>query len=220
MVSLRDLIQRNTNQQIKRPIVVSVINMKGGVGKSTITAMLARHAALRKNLKVLVVDLDPQANLSQAFMPERAYMQFLDNKRPSIVDVFRGAVWSPGSGNSRGVTKSDVVIQDTAGGLGGPNVQLIPSQFNFSDDLVNSTRTDRYALAKFLARRSFADRDLILIDCAPTESALTMAAYARLVTSWCRSFHNTSPQLDSPCLTSRSANSEAKTTEPPLTYWA
>lgn len=173
MASLVDI--RNINQQIKRPIVVSVINMKGGVGKSTITAMLARHAALRENLKVLVVDLDPQANLSQAFMLER-YNQFLDDKRPSIVDVFRGHVWSTWSGSPQSVTKSHVLVENTD--LGGPNVQLIPSQFNFADDLVNSTRTDTHALAKFLARRSFADRDLILIDCAPTESALTMAAYS------------------------------------------
>ncbi|MCY4137408.1 MAG: ParA family protein, partial [Rhodobacteraceae bacterium] len=44
-----------------------MINMKGGVGKTTTVALLGRHAAL-KNLRVLVVDLDPQANLSQAYM--------------------------------------------------------------------------------------------------------------------------------------------------------
>jgi chromosome partitioning protein len=42
---------------------VSLINMKGGVGKTTLTFNLAWYCAWRTNLKVLAVDLDPQANL-------------------------------------------------------------------------------------------------------------------------------------------------------------
>ena len=38
------------------PIVVSIINLKGGVGKTTVAALLARYAA-RMNLNVLAVDL-------------------------------------------------------------------------------------------------------------------------------------------------------------------
>ncbi len=47
--------------------VVSLINMKGGVGKSTLTVNLAWHYSCYSNWKknVLVVDLDPQFNASQ-----------------------------------------------------------------------------------------------------------------------------------------------------------
>lgn len=69
------------------PVCVSVINMKGGVGKSTIAALLCHYAP--SNLDVLAIDLDPQANLSQALMGDR-YWQFLDNKSPSIVEIFKG----------------------------------------------------------------------------------------------------------------------------------
>ena len=54
------------------PICISIINMKGGVGKTTIAVSLARTAALRwvrsgsSDRRVLAIDLDPQANLSQA----------------------------------------------------------------------------------------------------------------------------------------------------------
>ena len=70
------------------PVCVSVINMKGGVGKTTTVALLGRHAAYA-DLRVLVVDLDPQANLSQAYMGN-AYVQFLESEEPSIVEVFDG----------------------------------------------------------------------------------------------------------------------------------
>ncbi len=72
------------------PICVSVINMKGGVGKTTVAALLARHAARTRNLDVLAVDLDPQSNLSQALMRASAYTDFISSGEPSIVEVFRG----------------------------------------------------------------------------------------------------------------------------------
>ena len=71
------------------PLCVAVINLKGGVGKTTIAALLGRHAVGALGLKVLAVDLDPQANLSQAYM-RRTYRQFISSSRPSMVEVFSG----------------------------------------------------------------------------------------------------------------------------------
>lgn len=47
--------------------IISVINYKGGVGKTTVTANLAAELAYR-NYKVLMIDLDPQASLTFSFM--------------------------------------------------------------------------------------------------------------------------------------------------------
>ena len=44
-------------------LITSVINEKGGVGKSTTVATLG-HALAQSGLRVLLVDLDPQANLT------------------------------------------------------------------------------------------------------------------------------------------------------------
>ncbi len=153
------------------PICVSVINMKGGVGKTTIAALLARHAAEKLNLKVLAVDLDPQANLSQALMGSSAYKQFIDNRAPSIVEVFEGYMPpTPSNPSPNPLDVGDVIQRILA------NLHVIPSRFDFSNHLVNSIGTNQRVLAQLIAN-NFQDRDLVVIDCAPTESIFTQAAY-------------------------------------------
>ena len=156
------------------PICVSVINMKGGVGKTTIAALLGRYASLQRDLKVLAIDLDPQANLSQAFMRE-TYKAFLDHQRPSIVELFRGHLPpGPSASSPSSLNLKDMLVRNTP--LGGPNLELIPSRFDFSDNLIESVRPDPRVLAGLIATE-FGDRDIIIIDCAPTESIFTQAAY-------------------------------------------
>ncbi len=129
------------------PISVSVINLKGGVGKSTIAALLARYAS-RRGRKVLAIDMDPQANLSQAFM-WNGYKKFLKDRRPSIVEVFREyRPPSPGMGSPSRLDPADVVVDV------GPNLQLIPSRFDFSDNLVGGIRPDPVSLRQFWGQRS------------------------------------------------------------------
>jgi chromosome partitioning protein len=52
-------------------VCVSLINMKGGVGKTTLATQIAWHAARQLDKKVLLIDLDPQANASQSVMSPR-----------------------------------------------------------------------------------------------------------------------------------------------------
>ena len=153
------------------PICISVINMKGGVGKTTIAALLGRHAAQVRNLKVLTIDLDPQANLSQALMGSNSYKRFIDRNAPSIVEVFEGYVPpTPGTPSPSPLDVHDAVHMIS------PNLHLIPSRFDFSSHLIKSIGTNQRILAGLIAN-NFQDRDLIIIDCAPTESIFTQTAY-------------------------------------------
>ena len=142
------------------PIVVCVINLKGGVGKSTITALLARRAFGDKKKDVLAIDLDPQANLSQGLM-RATYNSFLASKRPSVVEILNGYVPpspSRGSAIPTGVnTGVETILSD-----GNRTLQLIPSRFDFSDALVDTARPDPRVLAKHLSDK-FQDKDLIQI---------------------------------------------------------
>ena len=153
------------------PVCVSVINMKGGVGKTTIAALLSRYAFRPLNLDVLAIDLDPQANLSQAFM-RGSYRQFIDDQSPSIVEIFNGYQPPTSSSTSPGPLDVSGITVD----IGSQNLQVIPSRFDFSDNLVNSLTPDERILARFISH-NFQDKDLVIIDCAPTESIFTRAAY-------------------------------------------
>jgi cellulose biosynthesis protein BcsQ len=62
---------------------ITVINLKGDVGKPH-TAWLIASVCQERSLRVLVVDTDAQANLTNSFIPVR------DNK-PGIEDVFNPA---------------------------------------------------------------------------------------------------------------------------------
>lgn len=153
-------------------VAISVINMKGGVGKTTILALLCQKLA--RSYRVLAIDLDPQANLSQALMGEQGYKRFLDDQSPSVVEVFKGyqpphTAASPTSLSANGVARR---IRHSRKG----ELCIIPSRFDFSDNLVTASKTDEQALARYIAN-DLSDIDLIFIDCAPTESVLTRAAY-------------------------------------------
>jgi chromosome partitioning protein len=156
------------------PLTVCVINLKGGVGKSTIAALLARDAFGNRQKDVLAIDLDPQANLSQALM-SHDYNNFLTQRRPSIVEIFSG-YQPPATGRASASALAADAGVETITRWTDRSLQLIPSRFDFSDNLTNSLRPDPKVLARFLAG-NFQHKDLIIIDCAPTESVLTHAAY-------------------------------------------
>jgi hypothetical protein len=83
-----DLLDKlNEKGEQKMATVVSMINMKGGVGKTTLAIQLA-HIADQVNLRTLAIDLDPQSNLSQALMGPRAYIEHLALDKPTVVQIF------------------------------------------------------------------------------------------------------------------------------------
>jgi chromosome partitioning protein len=67
-----------------KPPVLTFFNNKGGVGKTSLVYHLAWMYS-EKNKTVLAVDLDPQANLTAAFLEEEALEEIWGNEEPSTI---------------------------------------------------------------------------------------------------------------------------------------
>lgn len=170
-MSINKTAQTGGNKMAK---VISFINMKGGVGKTTLATQLA-HSADQAGYRILAVDLDPQSNLSQSLMGAKKYVNHLKKGKPTIAQIFDDYVGPRGSsGAPRPIDLDEVIVKNT-GYWAKSTLDLIPSRLELSRTLKNPTGKER-RLAKALSRVS--DRyDLVIIDCAPTESILTDAAY-------------------------------------------
>ena len=65
---------------------VALINMKGGVGKSTLAVNLAWEMATDPwDKSVLVVDLDPQFNCSQYLVGANEIEDIISNEQPTVL---------------------------------------------------------------------------------------------------------------------------------------
>lgn len=157
-------------------IKVAVINMKGGVGKSTLCTNLAWHfSAMRAwSKRVLLVDLDPQFNASQYMLGVARYeREVIKGSAPTVWDIFEQQARTPGLRSSK--RKLTDAILNVATFRAGHYLRLIPSQLDLSFTLKNPSQKE-HLLSNFIADVE-NDYDLVLVDCAPTESVLTTAAY-------------------------------------------
>jgi len=153
---------------------VSLINMKGGVGKTTLAFNLAWYSAWQANLKVLAVDLDPQANLSQYFMGAIDYLNYIQGNNATVVDIFEQFSAPIITRNYNSLTPSNVIYKLHAWN-DGSLLHLIPSRLELAWTLKNPT--DKAQLLPQFLSQVIDKYDLIIIDCAPTESILTTSAY-------------------------------------------
>jgi chromosome partitioning protein len=164
--------------------VISVANMKGGVGKTTISVAVAQSLAkgqgARKPAKVLVIDLDAQANASFWLCGHAALTKQIDNgkaidsfledsvvfgKAPSLQDIVHPAkalsdklFVAPSSPNLRLVERELIVF------LSRRHRNLMEVERVVSDLLEQQLAQLRNAY------------DVIIFDTAPGISALTEAA--------------------------------------------
>ena len=139
--------------------IISVINQKGGVGKTTTVINLAAGLTM-KGKKILVIDLDPQGNATTGLG-----LSNTENSEVTIYSVLNG---------NKKITD---VIQPTKF----DNLNLVTSNVDLSGLEVETAGDSRraYKLKDELAsilNDSRASYDYIIIDCPPSLSLLTIMA--------------------------------------------
>ena len=156
-------------------VCVSLINMKGGVGKTTLASQIAWHATIQNDKKVLLIDLDPQANASQSVMSPQTWVKYLDAGDLTVADIFEQFTpTGTASGTPTALNPSNAIhkrVEYADGSL----LHIVPSRLELSWTLRNPTGKETL-LARFVSKVE-AKYDLIVIDCSPTDSILTDAAY-------------------------------------------
>ena len=139
--------------------IISIINQKGGVGKTTTVINLAAGLSM-KGKRILVIDLDPQGNATTG----------LGLSNTSSSD---NTIYSVLNGNK----KISEVIQNTSF----DNLNLITSNVDLSGLEVETAGDSRRAFKlkdelTSILNDSTATYDYILIDCPPSLSLLTVMA--------------------------------------------
>lgn len=156
---------------VRAVVVVAVLSLKGGVGKTS-TALGLAAAALHRAWRTLVVDLDPQANATTALTglapapgtagPDVAEV-LADPTREQVEAALVGSRWTSGRAGTPAVS--------------GPVVDVLPgsertARFDDPDPAAGRRNRLRSALRRAPGYR------LVVVDCPPSLGRLTRNALA------------------------------------------
>ncbi len=134
--------------------IISIVNQKGGVGKTTSAVNLAAGLGIQGK-KVLLLDIDPQGNTTSGYGIDRR------NVKVSSYDLLVG----------------DKTVKDAAIVTKFKNVTVVPSSMDLAGaeiELIDLDNRNEKLKQKLLPVRN--DYDFILIDCPPSLGLITINA--------------------------------------------
>jgi cellulose biosynthesis protein BcsQ len=160
---------------------ICVGNRQGGVGKSTVTMMLAHALAILGRKRVLVIDLDPQCNSSFAMIGSARWRKAVEENTTLATYMDRRMRGHP-------VRPTDFIHENAGdvseGGAAAITIDLMPSAIELDEGIqeaIADTRlADPFNAMNLYVRRLLDELDkrydFILLDCPPGLSPLVNAA--------------------------------------------
>lgn len=158
--------------------VISFINLKGGVGKTTTTVALAEFLTFEFGKKVLVIDLDPQTNATILLIDQDTWKNVNENNK-TIYQMFFDEL-----NKTKAFNINDAIIKNTTNLRGGnKNLHLLPSSIDLIDISDRLSELDENheindksipILSKHLTQELIDEYDYVLIDCPPNLGLITL----------------------------------------------
>ena len=133
--------------------IVSISNIKGGVGKTTTAAVLAAGLA-EKGYRVLLIDSDPQTNLTMCFLQEQT------DELSSLYDIY---------GDGESIEDVKVPVRD--------NLDLIIGDFELCNADIQFTKAGRLKMLKKAIKSIDGEYDFVIIDTPPNLGVLSLNAF-------------------------------------------
>ncbi|RWZ79815.1 MAG: ParA family protein [Candidatus Chaera renei] len=132
--------------------VIAITNQKGGVGKTTTAVNLAFYLA-KANKRVLLIDFDPQGNATSGLGVNK------QNLEKTVIDCIA----------------DDLPLSQAALPSRHKNLFIVPAVSHLANTEVELARAEkRFSRLKMAVEKINGDYDLVLIDCPPSLSLLTV----------------------------------------------
>ncbi|KRQ85786.1 Sporulation initiation inhibitor protein Soj [Caloramator mitchellensis] len=170
------------NETTKETYIISFMNMKGGVGKTTLCVNLADAISRKFDKSVLLIDFDPQANSTQYILKPEIYREIYDSEK-TVYRIYKALIEDNNrislvDGNANDdyeeCDEEDENIEDIIYKVS-EKFHLIPGDLNMVKIGKIADVNIQMSLSRFIDRIK-TKYDLIFIDCPPTHSIYTESA--------------------------------------------
>ena len=157
--------------------VISLINLKGGVAKTTTTVALAEALATVFGKRVLVIDLDPQTNATTILIGEKKWKK-INGKGWTLATLFKDAI----DPDNKSFNLKKTLVKGVSDVQGATTLDLLPSSLDLiyvQDKLAIAPPGQFYAvtpidLLRIAVKPILEHYDIVLIDCPPNLGIITL----------------------------------------------
>ena len=156
--------------------VVSFVNMKGGVGKTTLAVNIADFLARRNSKRILLIDVDPQFNATQCLLPGDEYVKYLSDGGSTVVDIFNYQKREVSLVEERTI-REEKKYENITPYVTKRGFALLPGRLDlFRFEMAPGQGTE-HRLKNYLKHIEEKDEyDICIIDCPPTPSVWMTSA--------------------------------------------